>query len=81
MKNIVIVILSVLLLASLLYGYVQRGIAMEQEKLALANAVVAEQNAKEAMNVRILAEEQAQLARQAAERAEQAYQDCMKKKK
>lgn len=79
-KNIVIIILSVLLLLSGVYAFVQQGIAREMEKQAEQNAMLARQNESEARRQQALAEKSMQLAQAQEQRAAQALADCQKKK-
>jgi hypothetical protein len=74
MKNIVIALLTVLLVLSLVYAYVQQGYAREQKKLAESNAVIAQRNAEEALVQKMLAEA-------AMAKATKALADCVNNRK
>ena len=79
MKNIIIGILTLLLVTSSIYAFVQRGFAKEQQKLAVQNALMAEEYSKQAQAAETEARKQHALAAEHMRLAEQAKQECLKK--
>ena len=77
---VVIGILAFTTVVSLVYAFVQQGIAQENAWLAQRNAIEAEKNAEEANKQRLLAEKSAEEARRQLVMAQARVEEALKKK-
>ncbi len=81
MKNVIIVVLSILTLIFGVYAFVQQGIAKEKEKQSVEIAEMARRQAEDARKSQMAAAQAQEEAMRQAELAKQAFADCLKKKK
>jgi len=79
-SKIVFFFMLILSVGSLYYSYSQGVRADQMEELAKRNAVMAQQNADEAVKQRQIAEEQMLLAKQQQQKAEEMYRQCQESK-
>ncbi len=80
-KNIIIGILSLAVVASVVYGMTQKAKADESKHIAEIAQKDAENYRKVAQEQRVMAEKNAIEARKQAQLAEEMLMDCMKSKK